>query len=140
MSDQSNYFQHLKKFLESSKGRVLLSSVSIASSSAKLLDKILPMYGISGELTKYYGLQAIYEGINLLNSQYCRRDEALRMLSKCHGMSSQQQEQLAGAVKVFMEIVYKTKLNSIQLNTLEIWDHVIVGGNEYTSFADRGLL
>ena len=150
MSDQSNYFQHLKKFLESSKGRVVLSSVSIASSSAKLvdrkilakklLDRILPLYGISGELTKYYGLQAIYEGINLLNSQFCRRDEALRMLSKCHGMSSQQQEQLAGAVKVFMEIVYKTKLNSIQLNTLEIWDHVIVGGNEYTSFADRGLL
>ena len=140
MSDQSNYFQHLKKFLESSKGRILLSSVSNASSSAKLLDRILPLYGISGELTKYYGLQAIYEGINLLNSQYCRRDEALRMLSKCHGMSSQQQEQLAGAVKVFMEIVYKTKLNSIQLNTLEIWDHVIVGGNEYTSFADRGLL
>ena len=55
-------------------------------------------------------------------------------------MSSQQQEQLAGAVKVFMEIVYKTKLNSIQLNTLEIWDHVIVGGNEYTSFTDKGLL
>ena len=140
LSDQSNYFQHLKKFLESSKGRVLLSSVSIASSSAKLLNRILPLYGISGELTKYYGLQAIYEGINLLSPQYCRRDEALRMLSKCHEMSSQQLEQLAGAVKVFMEIVYKTKLNSIQLNTLEIWDHVIVGGNEYTSFADTGLL
>ena len=62
------------------------------------------------------------------------------MLIKCNGMSSQQQEQLAGAVKIFMEIVYKIKLNSIQLNTLEIWDHVIVGGNEYTSFADRGLL
>ena len=80
------------------------------------------------------------QGINLLNSQYCRRDEALRMLSKCHGMSSQQQEQLAGAVKVFMEIVYKTKLNSIQLNTLEIWDHIIVEGNEYTNLADTGLL
>ena len=100
MSDQSNYFQHLKKFLESSKGRVLLSSVSIASFSAKLLDRkilaeklldrILPLYGISGELTKYYGLQAIYEGINLLYLQNCRRDEVLRMLSKCHGMSSQQ--------------------------------------------------
>jgi len=140
VSDQSNYFQHLKKFLESSKGRVLLSSVSIYSSSAKLLESIIPLYGISGELTKYYGLQAIYEGINLLNPQYCRRVEALRMLIKCNGMSRQQQEQLAGAVKVFMEIVYKTKLNSIQLNTLEIWDHVIVGGNEYTSFADRRLL
>ena len=106
----------------------------------KLLDRILPLYGISGELTKYYGLQAIYEGINLLNPQYCRKVAALRMLIKCNGMSSQQQEQLAGAVKVFMEIVNKTNLNSIQLNTLEIWDHVIVGGNEYTSFADTGLL
>ena len=150
MSNHSNYFQHLKNFLESSKGRLLLSSVSIASSSAKLLgriilaekllDRILPLCGISGELTKYYGLQALYEGINLLNPQYCRRVEALRMLIKCNGMSRQQQEQLAGAVKVFMEIIYKTKLNSIQLNTLEIWGHVIVGGNEYKSFADRGLL
>ena len=140
MSNRSNYFQHLKKLFESLTGRALLSSVSIASSSAKLLDRILPLYGISGELTKYYGLQAIYEGINLLNPQYCRRVEALRMLRKCHGISSHLQEPLAGVVKFYMEIVYKTKLNSIQLNTLEILDHVIVGGNEYTSFADRGLL
>ena len=55
-------------------------------------------------------------------------------------MSSQQQEQIAGAVKFYMEIVYKTKLNSIQLNTLEIWDHIIVEGNEYTNLADTGLL
>lgn len=55
-------------------------------------------------------------------------------------MSSQQQEQIAGAVKFYMEIVYKTKLNSIQLNTLEILDYVILGGNEYASFADRGML
>ena len=55
-------------------------------------------------------------------------------------MSSQQQEQLAGAVKVFMEIVYKTKLNSIQSNFLEKMDHVTVGGNKNTSFSDKGLL
>ena len=55
-------------------------------------------------------------------------------------MSSQQKEQIAGAVKFYMEIVYKTKLNSIQLNTLEILDHVILGVNEYASFADRGML
>ena len=61
------------------------------------------------------------------------------MLRKCHGISSQLQVQLAGAVKFYMEIVYKTKLNSIQLNTLEILDHVIVGGNKNTSFADKGL-
>ena len=57
-----------------------------------------------------------------------------------HGISSQQKEQLAGAVKAFMEIVYKKKLNSIQLNSLEKLDSVIVRGNKNTSFADRGLL
>ena len=56
-----------------------------------------------------------------------------------HGISSQQKEQLAGAVKAFMEIVYKAKLNSVQLNSLEKLDHVIVGGNNNTSFADKGL-
>ena len=56
-----------------------------------------------------------------------------------HGISCQQKEQLAGAVKAFMEIVYKKKLNSIQLNSLEKLDHVIVGGNNNTSFADKGL-
>ena len=62
------------------------------------------------------------------------------MLIKCNGMSSQQQEQLAGAVKFYMEIVYKSKLNSIQFNYLEKLDHVIVGDNKNTSFADKGLL
>ena len=57
-----------------------------------------------------------------------------------HGISCQQKEQLAGAVKAFMEIVYKAKLNSIQFNYLEKLDHVIVGDNKNTSFADKGLL
>ena len=100
MSDQSNYFQHLKKFFESSTGSALLSSVSIYSYSAKLMERIFPQNVIS----------------------------------------SKQKEQLAGAVKAFMEIVYKKKLNSIQLNSLEKLDSVIVGGNKNTSFADRGLL
>ena len=56
-----------------------------------------------------------------------------------HGISSQQKEQLAGAVKALMEIVYESKLNSVQLNSLEKLDHVIVGGNKNTSFADKGL-
>ena len=56
------------------------------------------------------------------------------------GISSQQKEQFDGAVKAFMEIVFKAKLNSVQLNSLEKLDHVIVGGNKNTSFADRGLL
>ena len=100
MSVQSNYFQHLKKFFESSTGSALLSSISIYSYSAKLMERIIPL----------------------------------------HGISSQQKEQLAGAVKAFMEIVYKKKLNSIQLNSLEKLDSVILRGNKNTSFADRGLL
>ena len=38
-----------------------------------------------------------------------------------------------------MEIVYKTKLNTIQLNSLEKLDDVVVGGNKNTSIADKGL-
>ena len=56
-----------------------------------------------------------------------------------HGISCQQKEQLAGAVKAFMEIVCKSKLNSVQLNSLEKLDHVIVVGNKNTNFADKGL-
>ena len=100
MSDQSNYFQHLKKFFESSTGNDLLSIVSIYSSLAKLMERIFPL----------------------------------------HVICSQQKEQLAGAVKAFMEIVYKTKLNSIQLNSLVKFKHVIVGGDKNTGFADKGLL
>ena len=57
-----------------------------------------------------------------------------------HGIISQQKEKLAGVVKAFMKIVYKSKLNSIQLYSLEKLDHVIVGGNKNTSFADKELL
>ena len=57
-----------------------------------------------------------------------------------HVINSKQKDQLAGAVKAFMEIAYKAKLNSIKLNSLEKLDHVIVGGNKNTSFADKGLL
>ena len=56
-----------------------------------------------------------------------------------HGISSQQKKQLAGLVKAFMAIVYKAKLNSVQLNALEKLEHVIVGGNKNTSFVDKGL-
>ncbi|MDC0229967.1 hypothetical protein OAK48_03245 [Deltaproteobacteria bacterium] len=78
----------------------MLSSVSIFSSSAKLMERIFPL----------------------------------------HGISIQQKEQLTGAVKAFMEIVFKAKLNSSQLNSLEKLDHVIVGGYKNISFADKGLL
>ena len=56
-----------------------------------------------------------------------------------HGISRQQEEQLAGAVKALMEIVYKAKLNSVQLNSLEKLDHLILGDNKNISFADKVL-
>ena len=56
-----------------------------------------------------------------------------------HGISGQQKVQFAGPVKAFMEIVFKAKLNSVQLNSLEKFDHVILVGNKNTNFADKGL-
>ena len=38
-----------------------------------------------------------------------------------------------------MEIVYKKKLNSIQLNSLEKLDSVIVGGNKNTSAIPKSI-
>ncbi len=52
---------------------------------------------------------------------------------------SQQKELLAGSVKAFIEIVYKAKLDSAQLNSLEKFIHVILEGNKNTSYADKGL-
>jgi len=42
-----------------------------------LLERILPLFEVSEELSKFAGLQPLYEGINLLDPHYCRRDEAL---------------------------------------------------------------
>ena len=48
----------------------------------KLLDRILPLLAVSEELTRFAGLQPLYDGINLLDPVYCRKDEVLRMLEK----------------------------------------------------------
>jgi len=71
----------------------------------KLLDRILPLLVVSEELTKFAGLQPLYDGINLLDLVYCRRDKALRMLEKCTGLNDPQREQLINVVMDFMEIV-----------------------------------
>ena len=42
------------------------------------------------------------------------------MLEKCTGLNDSQQEQLAGAVMVFMDIVKKTDLNPLQLKSIKI--------------------
>ena len=48
----------------------------------KPLDRILPLLAVSEELTRFAGLQPLYDGINLLDPVYCRKDEVLRMLEK----------------------------------------------------------
>jgi hypothetical protein len=45
--------------------------------SEKLLDKILPLFEVSEELTRFAGLQPLYDAINLLDPVYCRKDEVL---------------------------------------------------------------
>ena len=95
----------------------LLSRKNLA---ANLLERILPLFEVSEELTRFAGLQPLFEGINLLDPHYCRGDEALRMLGKCQGLNDFQREKLAGVVMLFMEIVKKTNLNSLQLKTFEI--------------------
>ena len=91
----------------------------------KLLDRILPLFEVSEELTRFAGLQPLYDGINLLDPVYCRcKDEVLRMLEKCTGLNDSQREQLTSAVMVFMDIVMKTDLNPLQLKsikTLSLW-------------------
>jgi len=85
-----------------------------------LLECILPLFEVSGDLNRFAGLQPLYEGINLLDPHYCRRDEAQRMLEKCLGLNDHQRTRLAGAVMQFMEIVKETNLNTLELQTKEI--------------------
>ena len=73
----------------------------------KLLDRILPLLAVSEELTRFAGLQPLYDGIDLLGPVYCRRDEALRMLEQCSGLNDPQREQLINVVIDFMKIVKK---------------------------------
>ena len=88
--------------------------------AGNMLDRILPMYEVSTELSRYAGLQPLYEGVNLFNPNYFRTDEALRKLEQCQGLNDLQREQLTNVVVIFMEIVKKTNLNSLQLKTMEI--------------------
>ena len=67
----------------------------------KLLDRILPLFEVSKELTRFAGLQPLYDGINLLDHVYSRKDEVLRMLEKCTGLNDSQREQLTSAVMGF---------------------------------------
>jgi len=85
----------------------------------KLLDRILSLFEVSEELTRFAGLQPLYDGINLLGPVYCRKDEVLRMLEKCTGLNDSQQEQPTGAVMVFMDILKKTDLNLMQLKSVK---------------------
>jgi len=43
----------------------------------KLLDRILPLFEVSEELTRFAGLKPLYDGINLLDPVYCRKDAGI---------------------------------------------------------------
>ena len=130
MTEQSHFF----KTLEKKQGACLreapwitsqinLGTVNLLSRkkfTENLLECILPMFEVSADLNRFAGLQPLYEGINLLDPHYCRRDEAQRMLEKCLGLNDHQRTHLAGAVMHFMEIVKETNLNTLELQTKEI--------------------
>ena len=67
---------------------ILLSQKDLVE---KLLDRILPLLAVSlavsEALTRFAGLQPLYDGINLLDPVYCLKDEVLRMLEKCTGLN-----------------------------------------------------
>ena len=134
MAEHGHFFQILQNKLGTSlrmhpwtAAQLNLNNIRLLSRKnlgEKLLDRILPLLAVSEELTRFAGLQPLYDGINHLDPVYCRKDEVLRMLEKCTGLNDSQQEQLTGAVMVFMDIVKKTDLNPMQLksiNTLSLW-------------------
>ena len=134
MAEHGHFFQILQNKLGTSLRMHPWTAAQLNSSNIrllsrknlgeKLLDRILPLFEVSEELTRFAGLQPLYDGINLLDPVYCRKDEVLRMLEKCTGLSDSQREQLTSAVMVFMDIVKKTDLNPMQLKsikTLSLW-------------------
>ncbi len=130
MTEQSHFFRTLEKkqgaclrqaawtVAQLNPGPVnLLSRKKLAEN---MLERILPLFEVSEDLNRFAGLKPLYEGINMLDPHYCRRDEAQRMLEKCLGLHDYQRIQLAGAVMHFMDIVKQTDLNTLQLKTTEI--------------------
>ena len=130
MAEHGHFFQILQNKLGTSLRMNPWTAVQLNSNNIrllsrknlgeKLLDRILPLLAVSEELTRFAGLQPLYDGINLLDPVYCRKDEVLRILEKCTGLNDSQQEQLTGAIMVFMDIVKKTDLNPLQLKSIKI--------------------
>ena len=130
MAEHEHFFQILQNKLGTSLRMHPWTAAQLNSSNIrllsrknlgeKLLDRILPLLAVSEELTRFAGLQPLYDGINLLDPVYCRKDEVLRILEKCTGLNDSQQEQLTGAIMVFMDIVKKTDLNPLQLKSIKI--------------------
>ena len=110
MGEHEHFFQILQKKLGASLRMHPWTAAQLNSSNIrllsrenlgeKLLDRILPLFEVSEELTRFVGLQPLYDGINLLDPVYCRKDEVLRMLEKCTELNDSQREQLTSAVMV----------------------------------------
>ncbi len=112
-----------------------MSNLSTASSSNKLLDRkillekllgrILPLHGFSGELTKYSGQQVLR---TVFASGIENRPAAICI----HNHPSGFLEPLQEDIRITERLVEAGKLVG---NTPGL-DHVILGGNEFTRLPD----
>ena len=95
MAEHEHFFQILQKKLGASLRMNPWTAAQLNSSNIrllsrknlgeKLLDRILPLFEVSEELTRFAGLQPLYDGINLLDPVYCRKDEVFANAGKMHG-------------------------------------------------------
>ena len=113
----------------------MLSNLSAASSSNKLLDRkillekllgrIFPLHGISGELTKYSGQQA-------LRIVFASGIENRAAVICIHNHPSVYPEHLQEDIRITERLVEAGKL----VGNPPVLDHVILGGNEFTRLTD----
>ena len=96
MAEHEHFFQILQKKLGASLmmhpwtvpelNSCNIRSLSRKNFGEKLLDRILPHFELSEELTKIAGLQPLYDGINLLDPVYCRKVEVLRTMKNARDL------------------------------------------------------
>ena len=130
MTEQSHFFQTLETkqwaslrqaswaVAQLNPGPVNL--LSLKKLSEDIFEHILPLFEVSENLNRIAGLKKLYEGINLLDPYYWRRDEAKRRLEKRLGLHNHQRIQLVGVVMHFMDIVKQKDLDTLQMKMAEI--------------------
>ena len=102
-----------------------------------MLEWILPLFGLSEEDSNSFALlKGLYEGINMIDQYYYRRDETQPMMGKCLWMLDHQAIQIAAVVMYFVEIIKPTNLNKLQLKTDDIltyWEKIFQQTKDWNS-------